>query len=117
VNGAQTLVGLGGTGLVAANFLHSSDRTALSSAIFSGSNLSAGHQAFLDLAFEGAFVVVATVLAGLNDSLGVAMVVAIIALWVLWFINTGLGGSKSTHSGIATTSTMSGTVAGASAAA
>lgn len=112
MSATQTLVGLGGTALVAANFWHSPDRASVSSAIFSGSDLSSAHQAILDVAFEGIFVVVATVLAGVSDSWGSTMVVLIVALWILWLMNTGLGAAKSTHSGIATTNASSGTVKG-----
>jgi hypothetical protein len=103
----QTLVGFGGTALIAANFWRSSDRTSISSAIFSGSSLSAAHQALLDVAFEAVFVVVATVLAGVNDSIGSAMVVLFVALWILWLMNTGAGSSTKSHAGIAATAPAS----------
>lgn len=104
MTGAQSLVGLGGVGLVGANFWFGGDHPTVSAGLFGSGDPGAAHGALLRLGGEMLLVVVITVLAGVSDTWGTAMAVAIVGLWILWAINHyakgGVQGTKgSTQTG------------------
>jgi hypothetical protein len=100
--GAQTLVGLAGTGLIAANLAFpapnaatANDGHALTSILTShGSSQGDAHTALVHLGAELAFVIVGVVLAGVSHAWAMAVGLAIAALWVLWAMNRYSGGVK-----------------------
>lgn len=105
MNGAQTLVGAGGVALVATNFWTGGQRGSVSAGLFGSGDPGVAHKALLTLGGEMIFVVVLTILAGLGDTWGAAMAVAIVGLWILWAINhyapTSTSGTKSAQGGAA----------------
>lgn len=90
MNGAQTLVGIGGLGLIAVNYWTGSQRAPVTSILStqpSTQQLAQSHGALVEIGGEFLFVLVAVVLSGTSDGLGKALVAVIVALWVLWGIN------------------------------
>ena len=99
MNGSQQLVGWGGLGLVGVDFWLGGQRGTVAEGLFGTGSTASAHSALLRLGGEALFVVVATILAGVNDSLGTVMVVAIVGLWILWAMNHyGNAGKSSTAS-------------------
>lgn len=79
-------VGAAGMGLVIANFWFGGAKGSTSAGLFqknSGKSALA-HDNLKIVGLELLFVAVATFLASVNSNLGTAMVVMILALWVLW---------------------------------
>lgn len=85
--GYQTVVGLGGMALVGLNFWDGPQRAKIAPVITGGGSASAAHSEFKQLGAELVFVVIATVLAGLNGNWGMGMAAVIIALFILYGIN------------------------------
>lgn len=96
MTGAQTLVGAGGVGLVAANFWFGGSHQTVSAGLFGSGDPGAAHSALLGLGGEMLLVVVLTVLAGLSDAWGTAMAVVVVGLAILWAINHYAGSGSST---------------------
>lgn len=85
MTGTQSLVGLGGLGLVLVNFWTSTQRTAIHD-VLAGQATSAAHKEIVTVGGELVFVAIATALAGLGGSWATAIAVAIVGLWVLWLL-------------------------------
>jgi hypothetical protein len=115
MTGKQTFVGAGGLALVAADFWTSPDRGTVSGGIFNpGGNVTQAHTVLKKLFGELAFVIVATVLAGLGDSWGSAMAAVVVGLFILFAINH-YGGGVSSSSTSTTSAPSTGNVRGAAA--
>lgn len=88
MTGQQTIVATGGLGLVVLNYWTGPNRATVAGGLFNpGGNTTAARKALVSLGGELLFVVVASVLAGISDSWGTAMVAVIVALFILWAIN------------------------------
>lgn len=84
----QSLVGAGGIALLVANFWTGEARATVSGGLFAkDGNPAAAHRELKVIGGELLFVAVATLLAGISDAWGTAMVAVIVALFVLWAIN------------------------------
>jgi hypothetical protein len=98
VTGSQTFVGAAGVGLVAANFWFGSSKDTVSAGLFGSGDPTAAHKALVGLGGEVAFVIVATVLAGISGSWAAALSVIMVGLFILWAINH-FSSAKTTTSG------------------
>jgi hypothetical protein len=97
VNGPASIVGLGGAGLVFANFWLGNDKGTVAGGLFGSGDAASAHKVLLTLGGEMLFVIVATVLAGASDAIGTVMVVLIVGLWILWAMHH-YGGLPTTSS-------------------
>lgn len=100
MTGKQTLVGVGGMGLILVNFWSSEARSVVSGGLFSpGGDTGAAHRTLAVMGGELLFVIVATVLAGISDGWGALMVATVVALFVLWAVHHyGSGTTQATTS-------------------
>lgn len=87
MNGSQQIVGLGGMGLIAVNFWTGTQRSEVVPIITGGGSVASAHSAFKELGAELLFVVIATVLAGVDGGWGTGLVAVIVGLFILWGIN------------------------------
>lgn len=89
MNGQQNIVALGGVALIGANYW-ATQKATINAGLFNSSattaDTTAAHAALRNVALELLFVGVATLLAGVSDGLGSAMVAVIVALGILWCI-------------------------------
>lgn len=87
----QPIVAAAGTGLVLANYWLGGARKQTSAALFdqkaTSDQVTAAHSTIRNLFIELAFVLVATIVAGVSESAATAMLAMIVALAVLWAIN------------------------------
>ena len=89
MNTQQSVVAAGGLALVAANWWTGSRKTIFAGAFNSSASTAqeaAAHKALYALGLQLLFVAVAAFLAGINTSLGNAMLAMIAALAILWLI-------------------------------
>ena len=95
MSGNQTIVAAGGAGLLLVNYWTGPDRKTINDGLFNSSgDVGAAHHALIRYAAAAAAVLVATLLAGISDSWGGAMVAVIVALFILWAINHYAGSKK-----------------------
>jgi hypothetical protein len=91
VNGKQQVVAVGGAGLILVNFWLTGSRQTVSAGIFNNNatdaQTSAAHTELKKFGAELLFVGVATLLAGLSNNAGTAMVAIIAALFIVWAMN------------------------------
>lgn len=93
MDGKQSVVAVGGVGLVLANYWIGGARGKVSAGLFNpGGDVAGAHRQLVTFAGELLFVGVATVLAGVSDSWASAMVAVIVGLWILWAIHHYSGG-------------------------
>jgi hypothetical protein len=102
MTGSQTFVGAAGVGLVAANFWLGSARSTVSAGLFGSGDPSAAHKALLGLGGEVAFVLIATVLAGVNGAWGAAISVVMVGLIILWAMHHFSPATATTSGGVTT---------------
>jgi len=97
MDGKTAVVGIGGLGLIAANFWNGNQRQAIGGTVWKGNNPQVAHKALLGLSGELLLVFLMYLGAGASDGLATAMVVVVITLWVLWAIAhyTGAGNANS----------------------
>jgi hypothetical protein len=116
MNGAQTVVGLGGVGLIAVNFWTGPQRAAVGPVVTGapGASVSSAHTELVQVGAELLFVTVAAVAAGIGPGWGQGMVAVIVGLFILWAIHHYSGGQA--QGSATTTAPRSSTTKGAQAA-
>lgn len=91
MNTKQDLVAVAGIGLITANFWLGGARDTVSAGLFNGAahpdQVASAHTSLKTAGAELLFVAVATLLAGMSDNAGTAMLSVIVALGVLWAIH------------------------------
>lgn len=88
MNTKQDVVAVAGMGLILADFWLGNSRTPIAAGIFGrpGGNAGTAHADLKKYAGELLFVAIATLVAGLSDSAGSAMLALMTALGVIWSI-------------------------------
>lgn len=89
MNTKQDIVAAAGMGLIIADFWLGNSRAPIAAGIFGRAGGSAGnaHADLKKYAGELLFVAVATLIAGVSDGAGSAMIAVMVALGVLWSIH------------------------------
>lgn len=84
----QSMVAVGGVGLIGVTFWKSQQRTSLDSLIWQGKSSPAAKKSLLQIGGESVLLLILYLLAGQGDTLGLAMVVVVLTLWILFFMST-----------------------------
>jgi hypothetical protein len=82
----QSMVAVGGIGLIGATFWKSSQRTSLDNLVWHGQSSPAAKKALLQVAGESVLVLILYLVAGQSDTLGLSMVVVVLTLWILFYM-------------------------------
>lgn len=91
-SGQQQVVGAGGLALLLTNFWARGGRATIVKGALTSNNpagVNAAHTELKKLGGQLLFVGAAALIAGTNDNLGTAMVVVVVALWILWLMSAG----------------------------
>lgn len=83
----QSMVAVGGLGLVGANFWFGPQRQSLDSLIWQGQASSTAKTSLLQIAGELVLILIMYLFAGESDQTGLAMVVVVITLWILFYMS------------------------------
>lgn len=84
MEGTQSLVALGGLGLVGVNFWTSAQREQVAATVWNKKGAAASHKVLTTVGGELVLVLVLVLVAGQSDSLANGMLAVIASLWVLW---------------------------------
>lgn len=84
----QSMIAVGGVGLIGVNFWQSSQRTSLDKLIWQGQSTPEAKTALLQIGGEALLLLIMFILAGQSSTLGLAMVTVVVTLWILFFMKT-----------------------------
>lgn len=86
MSGQQSIVAVGGVGLIGATFWMSGQRTSLDGLIWNKQSSPQAKSSLLQIAGESILVLILYLVAGGSDDAGNVSVVILVTLWILFFM-------------------------------
>lgn len=87
MSATQSMVAVGGVGLIGVNFWVGPQRQALDGLVWNGQPSTGAKTALFQLGGEAVLLLIMYLVAGQSDDIGLAMLTVLITLWILFYMS------------------------------